>query len=292
MKSGMTSRSLITAAVVAVAAVTYADTKDNPYQIIIDRNPFGLKPIPPPIVNTASTEPTNAPPPMEVKLTGIDTLLGYPRVLLQMQNTQTKKLEFPPGLQVNERQGDIEILAIDVQNQTVRIRQGEAETTLDFEKNGVKPQTAGATPGSPVPPPPGSPMMPLGIPAPPGASPASFSRGAGNVSVSGGQTPITTAAATPAPTFSGGIPPRPMRAENVNPNVLIGGSGQAAQAPTPTPTVHPAQNAEDVMRDIEARRRLIQEKEAQGLVPKGMGNILPPTRFNPQPGATPPAPAQ
>ena len=46
-----------------------AEVKENPYQIIIDRNPFGLRPIPPPPVPVDPTPPP--PPPLGVAMTGI-----------------------------------------------------------------------------------------------------------------------------------------------------------------------------------------------------------------------------
>ncbi|HMJ90065.1 MAG TPA: hypothetical protein VK530_09625 [Candidatus Acidoferrum sp.] len=277
MKSGILSRCLTAAVLAGLSAVTYAEVKENPYQIIIDRNPFQLKT--PPVVQPPSTEPTNAPPPIEIRLTGISDLLGEPKAFLQFQNQQTKKFEFPPALQVGEKQGDIEVLAIDTIAGTVRIRNGDAETTLDFEKNGVKPATAVAAAGSPVPPPPG--MMPLRVPPPPAPGGSFNNPGAGNVSVSGGAPTTPTAG---GPSFGANIPARPMRSEG---NVLIGGGGLAANPnPMPQPQVHAGQSAEDVMRDIEARRGLMLQKEQAGQVPRGSAAILPPTKY------TPPSPAQ
>jgi len=55
------------------------DSPGNPYQGIIDRNVFGLKPPPPP-PDPESTKP----PPPKVFLTGITTILGNRRALLKM----------------------------------------------------------------------------------------------------------------------------------------------------------------------------------------------------------------
>ncbi len=124
----------------------FADVKENPYQVIIDRNPFNLRPIPPP--PTVVVVETNAPPlpPPEIKLTGISTLSGAPKVFLQVEDKQTKKASFPPPLAVGDNHFEISIVSIDVENNTVRIRNGDAETTLDFDKNGVKAAAIAATP--------------------------------------------------------------------------------------------------------------------------------------------------
>ena len=121
-----------------------ADVKENPYQVIIDRNPFNLRPIPPPAVAVAVE--TNAPPtpPPEIKLTGITTLSGSPKAFLQVEDKQTKKAAFPPPLAAGDNYNEIMVVSIDVENNTVRIKNGDAETTLDFEKNGVKPAAVAA----------------------------------------------------------------------------------------------------------------------------------------------------
>ncbi len=292
MKSGTLSRCLTAAALVGLSAIAYAEVRENPYQVIILRNPFALKdppPPPPPPTNA----PADLPPPLDIRLTGISTLLGPPKVFLQVQNQQTKKFEFPPAMEVGEKQGDIEVLAIDADNGVVRIRNGDAETTLDFDKNGVKPAAVAGTPGSPVPPPPVFPgMTPLNIPPPPGAMvPGSpFNSGnRGNVSVSGGQ---QAASAVPnTPNFGGAIPARPMRSEGAN-NVMIGGSGAAAN-PNPAPTVSHTVSTlspDEIAARIEAHRQLLLEKERQGTAVPGMSKILPPTRFSPP--SAPTAPGQ
>jgi hypothetical protein len=273
MKSGILSRCLIAATLAIVTAAVRAEVKDNPYQTIIQRNAFALReppPPPPPATNNAA----DTPPPVDVKITGITDLLGPVKVFLQLQNSQTKKFDYL-SMEVGERQGDIEVLSIDKENGVVRIRHGDAETSLDFEHNGVKPvAAAGGTPGSPVPPPPH--MTPLNAPAP-------FNNpGNHNVSVSGGYTAPSTASG-----LSSAIPARPLRSESAN-NVLIGGNGMAANPnPTPQPHVAPNQSAEEVMRDIEARRQLMLQKEQQGQVPRGMSSILPPTKYSPPPAPIP-----
>jgi hypothetical protein len=284
MKSGTLSRYLTAATLAGLTVFTSAEVvKENPYQIIIDRNPFGLKPppLPPPPPTNAVTDTT---PPPTVFLTGISTLLGKTNAFLQLKNSQTKKDEFPPPMQAGEKQGEIEVLAIDPEAGTVRIRIGDAETTLDFDKNGLKP--AGMAGGPGVPPPPGNPgMVPLHVPPPPGAQ-NTFANPNSRVSVSGGGNPTASVAAPGAPNFGGNIPARPMRSEG---NVMVAGGGQA-YTPTPQPQVHANQSAEEVMRDIEARRQLMLQKEQAGQAPRGISGILPPTRYTPP--TPPPSPSQ
>src|SRR5205809_329503 len=61
-----------------------AEPQDNPYQSIVDRNVFALKPPPPP----PDPEATKAPP-VKITLTGITTILGNKRALM--------KSPAPPG---------------------------------------------------------------------------------------------------------------------------------------------------------------------------------------------------
>src|SRR6185503_7688978 len=102
-----------------------AEERKNPYQPIIERNVFGLKPPPPP-----QTEKPPDPPPVvplaKVVLTGILNILGPPRVLLEVVENEpgkqpnTKK----PVLREGEREGSIEVLSIDIEKSIVRIKNG------------------------------------------------------------------------------------------------------------------------------------------------------------------------
>jgi hypothetical protein len=145
---------LVGATLVATAA---ANVQESPYHIIVERNPFGLRPIPV-IVEKAPERPP--PPPLpEVKITGITTLLGAARVTLQYEDKEAKKVEFPPLLREGERYKNLVVERIDTDTQTVVIRNGDHRTTLDFVHNGVKPSAqptmvAAAPPNvfAPVPP--------------------------------------------------------------------------------------------------------------------------------------------
>ncbi len=121
---------------------TSAITKGNPYEMIIARNPFGLRPIP------RMEPPPPALPPQQslpgIKITGITTLLGEPKALFQYEDQGTKKTEFPPLLAEGQSYKMLSVLQIDPENQWVRIKNGYAEMVLDFIANGVKPTPATA----------------------------------------------------------------------------------------------------------------------------------------------------
>src|SRR3954454_9852421 len=83
----------------------------NPYQGIVDRNVFGLKP--PPV---APRPEDNKPPPPKIILTGITTILGNKRALMNVAMPPkppdpAKQKSFI--LAEGQRDGDIEVLEID-----------------------------------------------------------------------------------------------------------------------------------------------------------------------------------
>src|SRR6185503_15328371 len=88
MKRGIITRLLGALALAGLSLGAFAEMKENPYQVIIDRNPFGLKPIPIP-EPPKPPEPPVIPPP-DVKLTGITTLGAAPKVFLQVEDKQAK----------------------------------------------------------------------------------------------------------------------------------------------------------------------------------------------------------
>ncbi len=140
-----------------------AEMKDNPYQVIVDRNPFGLRPIPPPAAPPDNTPPP--PPALDIKLTGITTLLGPSKVFLEFTDPQSKKVDRPSAMLEGETysKAGITVVAIDPENNRVKIKTGDAESWLDFEKNGIKP---GSTPSTPPVPHPGFPGATPGAPVP------------------------------------------------------------------------------------------------------------------------------
>ena len=156
--------------------------ESNPYQGIVDRNVFGLKPPPPPPDPEA-----NKPPPPKIFLTGITTILGNKRALLKTTppakpGEPAKEQTFTIG--EGQRDGDIEVLEINEKAGTVKVNDYGTITTLDFDKDGVKAVVgaapAAARPAGFVPAPGANPFMPAGgantlprpmrLPAPAGTS--------------------------------------------------------------------------------------------------------------------------
>jgi hypothetical protein len=115
----------------------------NPYQGIVDRNVFGLKP-PPPITDT-KTPPVKDPPP--ITLTGMTTILSTKRVLLNVQSPGKAIQSFI--LAEGQRDGDIEVLEIDEKAGSVKLNYGGTTVPLNFEKNGPKLTASAAAPGVP-----------------------------------------------------------------------------------------------------------------------------------------------
>ena len=144
--------------VCSAAQMARADSKPNPYQAIIERNPFGLKPPPPP--------PDNTPPPpivplAKVVLTGITSMFGpTPRALLEITEQEAGKTATvrKPILREGDRDGSVEVISIDVEKSVVKIRNSGVETNILFETPKL--------PGGGAPPPAFPGIAPAGFPAP------------------------------------------------------------------------------------------------------------------------------
>ena len=151
-------------------SVNSAETSDNPYQSIVDRNVFSLKPPPPP----ADPAEANKPTALKITLTGITTILGNKRVLMKTAPTPGKagaepKTEQSYILTEGQREGDIEVIEIDEKAGSVKVNNAGTVQTLTFEKDGAK---LPATPAPAVPGAPGLPgAQPPGLPAARPASP-------------------------------------------------------------------------------------------------------------------------
>ncbi|MFO1497180.1 MAG: hypothetical protein U1G07_02070 [Verrucomicrobiota bacterium] len=123
--------------------------EERHYRVIIDRNPFGLRP-PPPL-------PTNAipaaPPLQDIFLTGI-TSFGEERAYFMTKPHPGQSAEYY-SLPEGEETNGLEVVDIDLETRSVRVRRGGTESVMTFEANGVKPPVVanGATtaPGKPVP---------------------------------------------------------------------------------------------------------------------------------------------
>lgn len=163
-------------ALAGCVSVSLANADLGPYQKIIDKNPFDLKPPeppkpPPPI---ATNEPVN------VTLTGIASI-GAPKAFLVTKNSKGES-EYHT-LAVGERASGVEVLGIDEKNGTVKVRNLGKEVVLNFQDHGAKmaaaPTPQPPRPGLPQPPPtPGRPPVPAPTPgAPPSAATATPGQG-------------------------------------------------------------------------------------------------------------------
>jgi hypothetical protein len=133
-----------------------ADTKENPYAAIVDRNPFGLKPIPPPPDPSTNAPPPVAAPPATVELTGITSILSQEKALLEIVPGPGKPMIKPPPMSVGERVESVELVAIHMDKNEVTIKNGSLVTNLTFK---VSKPTAG------------NPALAAGAGLPPGLTP-------------------------------------------------------------------------------------------------------------------------
>ena len=241
-------------ALIGAGLSTQAESTSNPYQPIIERNAFGLKPPPPP---GSDAPPPPPPAPLaKVTLTGITSMFGpsSKRALLEIIEQEPGKAALPrkPILREGERDGSVEVLVIDLEKNQVRIRNGTVETNITFEV-----QKAASAPAVPNPLPVHPPPPPLNASFPGAANPATATAatpatssgvtvfGATQPTAPGAGTPpagVTTYGAPAAATYdatkpatavgAGGglrIPPRQVRTDLMTPPV----------PPLPSPPVKP-----------------------------------------------------
>ena len=164
------------------------------YQIIVDRNPFGLRPPPPPPSLTPPEAPPSQPP-ATFKLVGIMSIQSPKKALILKKETTPNAKDKYLRIEEGGRDDHVDVLEIDAKNATVKIEYAGAVTLLKFEKENVKAAAIGA-PGGPYA------AMPGGVPPPP--NPAY----GGNPTYPNPAYPTT---ATPVPTlpsrFMGAQPP-------------------------------------------------------------------------------------
>ena len=119
----------------------------NPYEWILERNPFGLRP--PPVAVVQPPEPPLPPAPLAtVAVTGITSILSSPRVLLEIVPGPGKPM-LKPVLGVGERVDTVEVVSISIERGEVVLRNGNVTTNvpLRMAKAGLP-----AAPGGPIPP--------------------------------------------------------------------------------------------------------------------------------------------
>lgn len=214
-------RCLILIMIGGIAFSIYAVTEPDRYGAIVRRNAFNLREPEPP------KPPPEPPPSIKVNLTGITTILSGKRAFLLVQE-QGKQPE-SKMLKEGERDGQIEVVSIDESTGSVKIKIGEKETELTFEKDGLKPPTSPAGAPGTVPGVPGAP----GVPSPSG--------GAGTIQPTppattgiipaGGASPSVSASnpsASALAAIGSSMPTRPIRSSTVEapPATIATGSAQ------------------------------------------------------------------
>lgn len=128
-----------------------AATGENPYLVIVQRNPFALRSAVP-VMPPAPEVPPRPSTPL-IWLTCITDLPGQRTAMFQYEDRQTHKVRYSTLL--TEGQGDetVAVLEIDPVNALVRVKCGETEATLDFVRHGLKPGVSLVAAAPPVPPP-------------------------------------------------------------------------------------------------------------------------------------------
>lgn len=247
---------------------TMAVGTDNPYEAIIARNVFGLRPPPPPPDPEA-----NKPPLPKLSLTGIVTFGGTKRALLKTAAGGPPKQGQPANkpesfiIEVGQRQGDIEVLAIDEKAGAVKVNYGGTVTDLDFENDGIK------APPAPAPAPGGRPT-PGVVPMPPPKTVTAVPRPSG---ARGGvpspfptrsmRTASTATSYTPQATYAGGTPAVNVGRTTVN----LGGGGQSYNAVAAQQAAQqaamPQRSMEETLLLLEANRMRHQNEIEAGRYP-------------------------
>ncbi len=205
---------------VTALAVT-PDGQGNPYQGIVVRNVFALKPPPDP---TAEASKVNTPPPPPIELQGISSMFGKQQVLFSATvpggkpNEPPKKTSFM--LAVGQSQDEIEVLAINEAAGTVKFRNHGVEEEKSLDKDSAKVvATAPVTPFPGVVP--GKPGV-----APPMAVGAPNPAGGGNVTVLSSGAAMRNIPNIPSrtmrgPTTGGGISTTQQRALSPEEQILM-----------------------------------------------------------------------
>jgi len=236
-----------------------APAEVTPYEAIVSRNAFGLKPPPKPADSIKTPEPVSA----DIKLQGITTILGRPQVLLSVKHPgQPGKPVSEESLVLNEgqRDGDVVAVKIDVAQGIVMLKNGNASLTLSMKEDAEKP-TPGAMPVVP------GAVHPPGLARPviPGVSPSA----AGSTLRAPANSGVTTFGGTETHAAVPTLPTRTLRTGNVTPGLPnslpgLGNSPAGSHAYQP-----PNSNlsADEQMALIELQRASSQGSPAGSLLP-------------------------
>lgn len=115
----------------AMAALASPTSSANPYHEITERNVFGLRP---PQPSRVESPPTPLP---KIVLTGITTILGNKRALLKVQypaQPPEPAKEESCILAEGQREGAIEVLAINAKTEHVKVDNSGTVSVITFEK--------------------------------------------------------------------------------------------------------------------------------------------------------------
>jgi hypothetical protein len=257
------------------AATAITGDRSMPYEGIVERNLFGLKPPPPP----PDPDAANKPQPSKITLTGITTILGNKRALMKTPPPQAKlgeqaKTEQSYILAVGERENEIEVLDIDEIAGTVKVKNAGVIETVSFKENGVKQAAGGGVPGVPgVPPPAG--INPY-APAPPAVNPAiPMPNRIPRLPVSGVTPTANTAAAAGGSPYAGAAPAA--YGGTATPNIKLGN----VTMPLGSVPSQPAPAQPQMMQVTADEQRIHMEVQRQ----RDFGNPdappLPPTELTP-----------
>ncbi len=234
------------------------ENADLPYQDIVTRNVFALKPPPPP-----PNPEDNKPPPSKITLTGIWTINGKLALMKTAPPTpkpgEQAKGERFYNLHIGERDGDIEVVDIDEKTGSVTVLNQGVQEILTFEKNGVKLAST---------PPPAAPGFPGGLPGVPPPP-----------------TGITPPPMSPQPGFQG-FPTRTIRSTGPASGGITPGFGSAAPAYGTTANYGTTTTQPNRLQLSPEETTIIMEAERQRLISKGSPNamIIPPTPMSRQAG--------
>ena len=111
--------------------IARASQDANPYQAIVGHNSFGLSPLPSPDVQDSKS------PPPEITLNGLMTIFGDKRALfkVRVQSGEEKSCILLEG----QRDGDIELLAVDMKKDTIIVNNHGVIQTITICKTQVLP---------------------------------------------------------------------------------------------------------------------------------------------------------
>lgn len=237
----MTTRAILPVSLLALGVAVLSARADvvGDYKIILERNPFGLKPPPEP-----PAPQTNAPPetPTKFKLSGITGLFRPARAMFVDEGVPNK-IQYL-SLSEGQTQGSLKVLlgGIDIKAGTVRVEIAGVERTMSFEKDGLKSASAppiATAPGVPKPitmpvynPMPATPGGTVALPAVNAAPPNTL------IHPQAMPAPAAYPAGIPAPAQiqSPTMPGRPLRGGNT---ISIPSTYQNQTAPPTPPPVDP-----------------------------------------------------